>query len=356
MPADVLRILSTAYYANAIHNTKILAFYKRIASHFDNAEICLMPLKGIGLLDKIYNNYALRSMSDLDILVPQHQLPQAEDRLTRLGLRKIPQSFQARKDHFHSLFQPTDDARSLTVELHWAIDFTSSPFSIDMDTIWSRARRERAHDVLHYCPCLTDELLMNAFHAYRHIEEDDRALLKNIIDIDLLIRTYHTRLDWPLFWDSCREFKILRPLLTVLWITRSLFATPSPPQFEQHCREERLCTVSADLLAAATLQSTAKKHFVPGGLLPETAPAEHTALHPLIMVRTLYIVLRKNWRGARHLPVSIKNIGNAIWQSVRNYSCFVWQSFTNRQTAHEMIASKSRLRETLREIKTWVRE
>ena len=80
-----------------------------IGVYFEKEKIRHQFLKGT-MMKRIYPNYELRDMGDIDIVVDESQIEEAESVLTKLGYTK-----GASEDHHHCFLQEP----FLVVELHW---------------------------------------------------------------------------------------------------------------------------------------------------------------------------------------------------------------------------------------------
>jgi hypothetical protein len=130
---------------------------KAILSTFKERNIAVVPLKGPFLADRLYGETALRVNYDLDLLVPKHDLPQAEAALAALGF--VPDT----PDDYH---RPWCRART-TVELHHDVE---NPLAFNFHTARVLERAKPA--VFQGQPCWqlapSDELLFLCLHGVRH--------------------------------------------------------------------------------------------------------------------------------------------------------------------------------------------
>jgi hypothetical protein len=138
VPPSIFDRLEKCYHGAAYSNLLFLKEYKEIAHAFNAEQVALLPLKGIDFFRTVYPNIALRTSSDIDILVKKADLDRAIDILRGLGyVRK--KTGHAAAEIFHFVFFRPVAAASVFVDLHWDLDIPQSPFKVSVDDFWSRA-------------------------------------------------------------------------------------------------------------------------------------------------------------------------------------------------------------------------
>ena len=179
VPPSILTSLRQSYLSAAVSNARRFHFLSEIAAAFRVRSIPLILLKGAHLAQFVYPNAGLRPMSDLDLLVPAADLARAADCLFELGYgfrdyetgRIEPKKsghypIPSDQMHFRALHHRT---AGTMVELHCAITYADSPFTIDMDGVWERARPVRMEAVEALAMHPEDLLLHLCLHlAYQH--------------------------------------------------------------------------------------------------------------------------------------------------------------------------------------------
>src|SRR5882724_7151630 len=90
--------------------------------------IAVIVLKGAYLAEAVYDDRALRSMRDVDIMVRKYDLARVEAKLLKIGHSRLSD----RRDfsschHLHPVIKPG----GVPIELHWTIESPTEPFDID---------------------------------------------------------------------------------------------------------------------------------------------------------------------------------------------------------------------------------
>ncbi len=194
-PPGVRDRLRAVYVRSATRNALLFRDTARIAESLGRAGIPLMLLKGVHLARFVYPEPALRSMADLDLMVPQDRLLDAEALFLREGYgpttRPDPVEFCTHSNHLAKLFAPGGSV----VELHWTIERPTSPFTIDLDGLWARARTVPFGNQVVRVLAPEDLLLHLALHVSYH-HGFDRSAVKALVDIRHVVDHHRHDLDW----------------------------------------------------------------------------------------------------------------------------------------------------------------
>lgn len=137
VPAPVLDELRRRFYVSAHRNLAFSEVLLSLASQFESAGIEFIPFKGPALAWSLYESPALRTMSDLDLLVRPAQLPHALDLLVSSGYRPSANADLSffRGNHELALSSP---ATGLTIDLHWALAPPWLLHALDPEPFWTR--------------------------------------------------------------------------------------------------------------------------------------------------------------------------------------------------------------------------
>jgi hypothetical protein len=207
VPEAARRRLKQAYLATAARNSVLFRQLKGILEAFHAAGIPVIVLKGALLADTVYRERALRPMNDIDLLIREEDLEEAEDRLGRLGYEAAhdPETKDVlRRRHHHWVFRNAAPVLSgIPLELHWRLDPPGSPFRVDTAALWQRAvpARIAGVDALGLSP--EDLLLHLCTHAARH--RFNGGLIP-LCDIAAVTTRYGDRIDWAQLGTRAAEW------------------------------------------------------------------------------------------------------------------------------------------------------
>jgi hypothetical protein len=177
-------------------------------------------LKGADLGLRVYKDPALRPMCDLDILVNQPQLPQAQQVLGRLGYRLCPASVDPRPGFrelfFYELVFAPSLAGSLPIDLHWEIRAVADFYRLPYADLRRRAISMDCQGV----PVLLlspEHLLIHlCLHMYADLHCNHLSYYNNRQVVDLALVLARVPVHWPTLLKDADRFQCQAPLLLVL--------------------------------------------------------------------------------------------------------------------------------------------
>ncbi|MEW5804842.1 MAG: nucleotidyltransferase family protein [bacterium] len=207
MPMDAGRKLRESYLCNAVKNMKLYQDLSRVARAFQSNGLPVMVLKGAHLAKVVYGNIALRKMCDLDLLVKESDLPGAIRILLDMGYSPVDPFTD---EDIALLRLPVFIRENATpIEIHWHIKYANTPFFIDIDGLWERARPVVINDVQMLVLSPEDLILHLCLHAAHHIL---KIGLRPFCDLFEAISHYRNEIDWEQVRLRSRKWKMDRPL------------------------------------------------------------------------------------------------------------------------------------------------
>ncbi|HRR32672.1 MAG TPA: nucleotidyltransferase family protein [Kiritimatiellia bacterium] len=199
-----------------------------LAAGFSQAGLDLALLKGAWLAESIYAGPALRSMSDIDVLIRDGQRDASHAVMLKLG-------YTASKSTLHSRFAYDQLYRhpqhAYAVEMHWAFSSereTDSP-DVDMAAIWRHAGPTRLYG--HPCFALSppDQLAHLVHHMLHHLFA---VPLRAYLDVALLIRARGNTLPTEDIAAAGVRWQTGAAIPFVLRFTAELFDLPLPAAWQ----------------------------------------------------------------------------------------------------------------------------
>jgi hypothetical protein len=147
---------------------------KNTLQAFHRADVAVIALKGPSLAERLYGDAAMRSCSDLDLLVRGKDVLSAERVLEEIGF-----SPNGRGDDYHRAWS----RKAMNLELHHNVE-NPLAFDFDVDAAWGRAAASQFQGAPLWLMSGGDELLYLCLHAVRH--RFDRLSL--LLDLTLAFR------------------------------------------------------------------------------------------------------------------------------------------------------------------------
>ena len=248
VPTERLQRIRLRYHGNALRNWVVNEFVDEIAAALSAARITVILLKGAALLRTVYNDPALRRVSDIDLLVDERDLDRAGEAFAALGLRVAGYGQEERRGplcHMHVCYwRPT--LGSIPVELHWRLFEGYQPYAFDLAEVAAHAlalpgmppgvcTMSPEHELAHLCLHLERHAMV-----YRSlIRRDDwfdlllmpqgLGRLVWLYDIALSLQHRASILDWDALVVMARRWAIDAHLHAVFELCRRAFGVGPPP-------------------------------------------------------------------------------------------------------------------------------
>ncbi|MFA8449596.1 MAG: nucleotidyltransferase family protein, partial [Bacteroidales bacterium] len=221
VPKEVESKWQQAYWKTAMHNQSLQMQWRQVQKHipFD----CIL-LKGMALSKLLYPSIGIRSMGDIDLLVPK-------EKVAGLWKKLLPEfeSTTSEKSEVYSRNSshlPPLIKRGLTLELHWNIS-RGNQFSYLLPALWREALvLENNIYALSY-----DFMLLHlCIHFAKHYQK--QVGLRMLCDINEWVLKYKKQIQWNQIQAYCENDKDLKSALQLtLSFTHSLLQTPIPSYF-----------------------------------------------------------------------------------------------------------------------------
>lgn len=134
---DEISALKLHYIQSAVRNERLLNDSLEFIASLNANNIPVILLKGAFLSQHIYNDSALRPMSDVDILVKETDIPLVWNKILALGLNKNLQLSDLDPNDQHL---PSIQFKSAQIEVHRSLFNKNARYSIPTDDLWLNAK------------------------------------------------------------------------------------------------------------------------------------------------------------------------------------------------------------------------
>lgn len=218
IPEDIRASFVHFYQINVQKNLLLTSELLKILDLYDKHQIPAIPLKGAVLARQVYSNFGLRTVSDIDIVVPEADFRQAQELLVKFGYKPHPLNNpqlirQAQYNKPNTLF---------CIDLHYAFSPRGHFVSVDSTNFWdnlttfSLADQEMSifapeHMAIYLC-------LEGAKEHWR--------TLNRICDLSELICSQ--ALDWDKLLQTAKAIDRHLVLYLGLYLVHTLLNTPIP--------------------------------------------------------------------------------------------------------------------------------
>jgi len=216
--------LRGAYYGNAARNALLFAELQSVLTRMQEFKIDVIVLKGAALAGSVYPQKTLRTMTDIDLLVRNPSLPLVEKLLLQKGYRPDRRNDGWWEHHYHWGFVKITSSMKIHFEIHWHIDYPTTPFNIDIEGMWKNAVRARVAgvDVLVLSP---EDLLL---HLCQHACKHKLIGVRPLCDIRETIRHYKRRIRWGEIETRAAEWRITPQVCLTLRLAKDLLGAEVP--------------------------------------------------------------------------------------------------------------------------------
>ena len=215
------------------HNVNLMQNLHEVHHAFRAAEIPVVLLKGAAFLTEGEGLDFGRPTSDLDLLVKEHDRARAAETLGSLGYEFVENGKSAPIEYDDAIGHRQGKAttwinqkRRVVVDLHTHLLQSSSPLTVDMDTVWRGATLTKVEGE----PGLVLRLEHMLIHIALHASWSDtyRAGMGWLYDIGWIVKSSESRFDWEEFLRCTREWRATRVVYWPLKIARESLGTPVP--------------------------------------------------------------------------------------------------------------------------------
>ena len=212
-------------------NIKLGAELIQLTRILEKNALPYISIKGPALAQELYQDVTKRQISDLDILVSEHDLLAIANILLERGFQSsLPLSLLSNSG-FIALdndFTFLHHTKKIMVELHWKLFPVRHKMPLEFETLHQNARAVilQKHPVTILSP--EDNLLYLSLHATKHLFEQ----LKWLCDIDRLVRN-STALDLERVLETADKIEVSDALLLALLMSKELYHTPLPDQITE---------------------------------------------------------------------------------------------------------------------------
>ena len=240
-PSSWRRQYRSDYLQSLVSHHHYMSATTGILNSVSAAGIPAMILRGPRVAELLYDDPGLRPYTDIDMLVPRAQLPDAKAVAMELGFQPPRHGFQDgfyERNHLHLRY--THVASGIPLEIHWSLDHPFSLHRIDYQALFRSAAAVPLGDAMTLSPAPEDDLLLLAVHLAKHAGAMaglpgerlpafclERGLVLWMIDLDRLVRD-RPGLDWDAVVRRAQAWEITGPVGCTLSALSTVLDTPIP--------------------------------------------------------------------------------------------------------------------------------
>ena len=220
VPANVLHKLRYSHRSNLLKNLKLTSELTRLQGLFEEASIQAIAFKGPVLAQIVYGSTALRSISDIDLLVSEGEMSEAQDVLQDAGYAldlAVP---------WERHFVNTDG--HYIVDLHSQVLPSHQSCNLEPDYWWKQISTVSLNGV----PVKTFNPEAQILMIFLHGTKDCWCKLSRICDLAELLRR-KPDLDWDQILGQARKYGYQRMIYLGLRLATESLDAPLPEAIRQ---------------------------------------------------------------------------------------------------------------------------
>jgi hypothetical protein len=248
IPEQPRRDLQDHHAIQSLRNRLLYQELGTVISELQSAGVRAIVLKGAHLAACVYPDAALRSMSDIDLLVREPDLNRTRERLEHLGYSR---GKDWKLDYHLPAFRKTN---ATTIEVHWNIERPSARFAIDIDGLWKRAIPVEIGGRSAWALSAEDLLIHLCLHtAYHHkfgVHTPEGLSIKHLYDVVAVLQHARKEFDWDQLARRANEWRAGKFVYCTLALVERLLQFSIPPgvlaQLRPDDRDNNIVEVVAD--------------------------------------------------------------------------------------------------------------
>lgn len=185
-PAEIIDALRLKYLLSRARALIVAGQIRELSRALNGDNIRFLVLKGPALARTAYPDVALRSGSDIDILVLPDHVPRAKLALKKIGYDCPENQFDISRIYYlDDGFIHRDPSKNyLLLEVHWDLNHVSSIRNIDVADLFSRSVKVASDDYAFETLSPVDHLINSASHI--GLKHDNDVRLSWIYDVSQL--------------------------------------------------------------------------------------------------------------------------------------------------------------------------
>lgn len=206
IPPWVQNKLSSYYLHVLARNVRNREQLKQVLEITGEADIPVIVLKGMHLVEWVYGNPGVRPMVDMDLLFRLSDMGQAQCLV------------QEAIDH--------KELRPIPIDYHWNAEL-SSDSRIASEELWHHSEAMDLDGVAVNRLCKEDLLITLCSHVALHHHFHSNGL-RCFWDIRTVLKKYHGAIDWPFLTQRAHAWRLLKTVTLTLHLVQKLFDVPVP--------------------------------------------------------------------------------------------------------------------------------
>jgi len=228
IPEAVQQKLKKTYYLTFSRSALMYEQFYAIMNAFAAAGIDVIPLKGIFLVEWLYQDYGLRQMSDIDLLVRKKDAKKALSVLDEIGFNVIDgiesEMLGGLPDLTH--FKPRIKNKVM-VELHIKVHHNHVKYKLTPENLFKNSIKVSSKEVTFNAMDFYDLLIHLCLHLDKHFYYQ-HVQFTSFMDIVNILEIHRNDFKWDVLTNKCKEYNCYDIVIKYILISNTYFNVALP--------------------------------------------------------------------------------------------------------------------------------
>lgn len=222
IPAYLQERLQQRYLGSAYRNLRLYQYFLTLLRTLNQSNVPVIVLKGVYLAYSLYEDRALRPMTDIDMLVKQGDVAETERVLQTLGytLRDWKNHTWCLRNHYHLSYQQPE--AQVNIEVHWHIQRPKAPYLVNIEELWQKAQPVTMAGAQAWALSYEHLVLYHCLHIAKH---GFGVGLRPFFDLVVIMKKFGTQIDWSQVQAEAQTWRISKALYLSLFFIQEFFGT-----------------------------------------------------------------------------------------------------------------------------------
>lgn len=220
IPNEAMQSLKNYQHQVLLHNIQLFKDCEELVSVLNKNAIDFIPLKGIFLAEVIYQNIALRHISDIDLLTKSDDVERCKNALLESGwsLLKVHQKSETVTTLVNSPHPYSFIKGNTIIELHKTIHSGLYSYHVEIADYWERSIASKYLNGEAYFLNPSDLIQHICLHLIKHLYSTVK--LSAFRDLTAVINHYQAELNWDLLKNTSIKYKCFKEVQGILFLTK----------------------------------------------------------------------------------------------------------------------------------------
>jgi Uncharacterised nucleotidyltransferase len=232
MPAVTAQAIAVGHGQTLVNNRSLLGEQHALVAALDARGLPAIPLKGLSLAVRYYDQIGMRPTSDIDLLVRRADMRRVDRTLRELGYRSL--GGRATLWNFAALLHGDlcyASPKGAKLELHWELTHRATyRAGLSVDRAWAATRTTEVAGASMRCLSVSDELRFLCVHCTAgHQVVPAGMRLIWLVDIAKLLSSLPPRWSWQAFLEETIALRLAMPVYLALGYCEAYLGIELPP-------------------------------------------------------------------------------------------------------------------------------